>query len=209
MRRCDCRAPLRRQTDHQPPLVDLVLADLDETARLQPVDDALDGRRIHGDQRAELVLRGFADIAELGERRELRRRQVGDMRGEDRDMALVRLAQDEADLLLQAVLRRRSSATSVRRASRRSPQPVPGLDVASGKPAHAVMDARAAGHHQAEQDLVGARPVADADLHGVEMAAHIGGVDMAERHVEPAPKAPTFLADGTIALASPSLSRMA
>ena len=80
-----------------------MLADLDEAARLQPVDDALDGRRIHGDQRAELVLRGFADIVELGERRELRRRQVGDMRGEDRDMALVRLAQDEADLLLQPV----------------------------------------------------------------------------------------------------------
>ena len=80
-----------------------MLPDIDQTAHLQPVDDALDGRRIHGDQRAELVLRGLADIVELGERRELRRRQVADMRGEDRDMALVRLAQDEADLLLQPV----------------------------------------------------------------------------------------------------------
>ena len=36
-----------------------------------------------------------------------------------------------------------------------------------------------------EQDLVRPRTVAHADLHGVEMAAHIGRVDMAERHVEP------------------------
>ena len=96
-------AALGRQADQQPPLVDLVLGQLDQAARLQPVDDALDGGGIHGDQLAELVLRGLADIGKLGERGELRRRQVGDVRGEDRDMALVRLAQDEADLVLQPV----------------------------------------------------------------------------------------------------------
>ena len=33
--------------------------------------------------------------------------------------------------------------------------------------------------------VVGPRAVADADFHGIEMAADIGGVDVAERHVEP------------------------
>ena len=99
-------AALRGQIDQQAPLVDLVLGKVDQAARLQPVDDALDRRRVHGDQRAELVLRGFADVAQLGQSGELRRRQIGDMRGEDRDMALVRLAQDEADLLLQPVFAR-------------------------------------------------------------------------------------------------------
>ncbi len=81
-----------------------MLGKLDQAARLQPVDDALHRRRIHGDHVAELILRGLADVAQLGERRELRRRQIGDTRGEDRDMALMRLAQDEADLLLQAIV---------------------------------------------------------------------------------------------------------
>src|SRR5690606_1121292 len=80
---------------------------LDEAAGLQPVDDALDGCGVHGDELAELVLRGFTGLAELGQRSELRRCQVGDAGGEDRQMPLVRLAQDEAHLLLQMVFFRR------------------------------------------------------------------------------------------------------
>ena len=108
----DRLAALCRQADQQPALVDVVLGQFHQPARLQPVDHALHRRRIHGDQAAELVLRGLADIGEFCQRRELRRRQVGDPRGEDRDMALMRLAQHEADLFLQPVVLRRGSAST-------------------------------------------------------------------------------------------------
>src|SRR5690606_2893373 len=78
----------------------------DEAARPEPVDDALDGGGIHGDERAELVLRRVSHLGELGEGGELRRRQLADMPDEDGDVALARLAQREADLVLQMVGRR-------------------------------------------------------------------------------------------------------
>ena len=46
------------------------------------------------------------------------------------------------------------------------------------------MHARAGRHRQGEQHFVGARRIRDADLDRVEMAAHVGGVDMSYRHVE-------------------------
>ena len=47
------------------------------------------------------------------------------------------------------------------------------------------MNARALGHGKDVDDLVRPRRVGHADLHGIEMAAHVGGIDMAEGHVEP------------------------
>ena len=47
------------------------------------------------------------------------------------------------------------------------------------------MHARAGRHHQHEQEFVGARRVGDAHFHRVEMAAHIGRIDVRDGNVEP------------------------
>jgi len=71
----------------------------------EAVDDPLDGRHVHCGFAAEITLRAGLQILELDERRPLGGRQLlGDQAGEDRDVALVRLAQEEADLLAQCIL---------------------------------------------------------------------------------------------------------
>jgi len=46
------------------------------------------------------------------------------------------------------------------------------------------MDARASGHHQRQQKFVGFRSVGDTDFHRIEMAAHVGSIDVGDGHVE-------------------------
>src|SRR5256885_5316067 len=65
-----------------------------------------------------------------------------------------------------------------------SPQSIFSLDLRRFQAARAGVDAGAGGHHQGEQNFVGARRVVDADFHGVKMAAHVGGVDVGNGHIE-------------------------
>jgi hypothetical protein len=71
------------------------------------LDDALDRRGVHRRQAAEQVLRDLAALADLRQRRELRGREVefADLLLEMRDMALVRAAQQMADLGFEDVFR--------------------------------------------------------------------------------------------------------
>src|SRR5215208_2297645 len=46
------------------------------------------------------------------------------------------------------------------------------------------MDPRPGRHDEDQRYLVRARSIRHTDLHGIEMTAHIGGVDMRHRHVE-------------------------
>ena len=69
----------------------------------QPPDHALDRRRVHRRHPPELVLRHRPLLGEPRHRRELGGRELGDHRGEDREVPLVRPPQQEADLLVQPV----------------------------------------------------------------------------------------------------------
>src|SRR3954454_20007343 len=87
------------QADEQAPAIHRIGAGLGETARGQPIDDALDGGDVHRRQAAELILRAWPGLDQLRQRRPLRRRQVAaDVAREDHGVALPYLAQDEADL---------------------------------------------------------------------------------------------------------------
>src|SRR6266702_3960658 len=89
-----------------------------------------------------------------------------------------------------------------------SPLTVLALDLAGAQAADAIVDTGAIRHRQNENQLVRPRRVGDTDLDGVEMAAHISGIAVMKRHVDPRPSGPTLVADGTIALAPPKISRM-
>ena len=144
--------------------------------------------------RAELVLRGsptsrsLASAANCGgvEWRYARQRS---------NMACV-LCRMETNLLLQAIVvsSGSSASTSFSRLSPASPHPS-SLDPAASAHGRARAGRRS---WRGKQDLVAGRR--DADFHGVEMAAHIGGVMWPSGTSSREPKAPTFFADGTIAL---------
>ena len=63
----------RQHQQHQPRVLDVGRLP-HVAARDQPADHARDGRRVHARQAPQLVLRHRAQVVELGERRELRRR---------------------------------------------------------------------------------------------------------------------------------------
>ena len=71
------------------------------------------------------------------------------------------------------------------------------------------MDARAGSHDQGQKNFVGAWGVGDAYFHGVEMAAHVGGVDVRDGNVEARAWPANFFVEATMAFAPPSISRMA
>ena len=77
--------------------------------------------------------------------------------------------------------------------SRRSAQPVLALDIGGREPAGTVVDAGSRRHHQGQNDLVASWRIGDPDLDGIEVAAHIGCVDMGDRHVEPRAEAADLL----------------
>ena len=52
------------------------------------------------------------------------------------------------------------------------------------------------GHHQGQKNFVGARCVGDAHFHGVEVAAHVGGVDVRDRNIEARAGAANFFCGG-------------
>jgi hypothetical protein len=61
---------------------------------------------------------------------------------------------------------------------------VPFRDRRCGEAAHACVHACAGAHRQHQHDLVGARRPGHAHFDGIEVAAHIAGVDVCQRHVE-------------------------
>src|SRR6218665_2326781 len=63
-------------------------------------------------------------------------------------------------------------------------QTVPLADVGGCQAADASMDARAGGHGQDDDEFIGRRRAGRAQLGGVEVAAHIAGVDMGQRHIQ-------------------------
>src|SRR6218665_3699510 len=63
-------------------------------------------------------------------------------------------------------------------------QTVPLADVGGCQAAHAGMDAPAGGHGQDDDEFIGRRRAGHAQLDGVEVAAHIAGVDMGQRHIQ-------------------------
>ena len=72
--------------------------------RTKAVDDALDGGGVHRRQPAQAVLGHGAQFMQLGQCRELRRRQPArHPLGEDCRVPLLRLPEQEADLRIQAV----------------------------------------------------------------------------------------------------------
>src|SRR5205085_1313237 len=46
------------------------------------------------------------------------------------------------------------------------------------------MNPSAGGHYQGQHDLVAAGSIVEADLHRIEMTAHVGGVDMGDGDIE-------------------------
>ena len=94
----------RTEADQQAPAVVRIGAALDQSPFVQAFDDALDGRGVHGGESAELVLRAGSGLAEADQGGPLGGGQaVADAIGEQRRIALVGLAQDEADLVVEAV----------------------------------------------------------------------------------------------------------
>src|SRR4051812_31670340 len=61
---------------------------------------------------------------------------------------------------------------------------VPEADVGRLEPAHARMDAGAGAHREDIDDLVGQRRAGHAHLDGVEVAAHVGGIDVGHGDVQ-------------------------
>ena len=78
-----------------------VAAAADQTASDQPLHDALYRRRVHRRQPSQVVLRDPPQLHRLQQRGELGRRKLGmrDAGGEQRDMPLMRPAQQEADVI--------------------------------------------------------------------------------------------------------------
>src|SRR5215469_8301424 len=62
--------------------------------------------------------------------------------------------------------------------------------------ADARMHARPGGHDERQQNLVGARSVADANFHRIKMAADVGGIDVSDRNIDPSAGPPDFLGGG-------------
>src|SRR5687768_3259502 len=87
------------QGDDDPPAIMLIATRLDKPAAQQPFDYALDGRRVHGGEPPEVVLRAASHFLQLGEDRPLGGgRVIADRRGEQAGMALACLAQQETNL---------------------------------------------------------------------------------------------------------------
>src|SRR5437763_510850 len=61
---------------------------------------------------------------------------------------------------------------------------VPLGDLARFQTTDTRMHARPGAHREDQHDLAGARRARHAHFHRVEVAAHVSGVDMRERHVE-------------------------
>ena len=76
----------------------------DTSAVREIIDDALNGRGIHRRQPAEQILRRGSALGKTRQRRPLRRGQVLDHAGgKNRGVALTRLAQEKADLLVEKI----------------------------------------------------------------------------------------------------------
>ena len=52
------------------------------------------------------------------------------------------------------------------------------------QPAESLVDARTCGHGQSKQDFIGSWRVGNAHLGGVEMAAHVTGLDVMQGHMQ-------------------------
>src|SRR6202043_2113304 len=77
-----------------------------------------------------------------------------------------------------------------------SSQSVLSLDLGGLQAANASVNAGAGRHDECQQKLVGARRVVESDLHGVEVAAHVGRVDVGDGHVEASAGTTDFLGGG-------------
>src|SRR5688572_28946206 len=73
---------------------------------------------------------------------------------------------------------------------------IPLADLRGLQPADARMHARAGAHRQDEDDLAGGRRAGHAHFHRVEMAAHVGGVDVRQRHVQAGARRSDLLGGG-------------
>src|SRR5258706_4637562 len=58
------------------------------------------------------------------------------------------------------------------------------------------MDAGTGGHHQGQQDPIGAGSVGQSYLHGIEMTSHVGGVDVCYGNIEASAGAAYFFRRG-------------
>ena len=103
--RAEQRLAATGQAPQGAPAVGVVGAAGDQPALVQSPDDPFHGRRIHGREPAQPVLRHLPLVADLGQGGELGRRQlvIGEARLEDGAGALMGAAQHMADLMFEHV----------------------------------------------------------------------------------------------------------
>src|SRR6267154_5487664 len=65
------------------------------------------------------------------------------------------------------------------------------------------MDARSGGHHEGEQNFIGARSISESDFHGIEMTAYVGRIDVRDGDVEARAEGSDFLCGGDDRLRAP------